>query len=77
MEKEKKLLISDYDLTYDIDDYFSIVHNTKRIKKFIANGNIFAFATMRNFNNFKRTILFYNLKNKQIIMLNVNILLLC
>lgn len=47
----KKLLVSDYDGTFYVDDE-SIKHNIHKVKEFRNKGNIFAIATGRSFYDF-------------------------
>lgn len=51
----KKLLVSDYDGTFNIHNNRSVIDsNIGAVKKFIDSGNIFSLASARSFNSLKR-----------------------
>lgn len=51
----KKLLVSDYDGTFNIHNNRSVIDsNIDAVKKFIDSGNIFSLASARSFNLLKR-----------------------
>lgn len=53
----KKLLVSDYDGTFNIHNNRSVIDsNIDAVKRFIDNGNIFSLASARSFNSLKREI---------------------
>ena len=53
----KKLLVSDYDGTFNIHNNRSVIDsNIDTVKRFIDNGNIFSLASARSFNPLKREI---------------------
>lgn len=53
----KKLLVSDYDGTFNIHNNRSVIDsNIDTVKRFIDNGNIFSLASARSFNSLKREI---------------------
>lgn len=56
-----KLLVSDYDKTFYIND-LDIKNNIKLIEKFRKNGNIFIIATGRSYYDFKKKKDKYNIK---------------
>ncbi len=55
-----KVLASDFDNTLYVNDE-QIMHNNKRIKSFIENGNIFVIATGRSYIDISKMILKYNI----------------
>lgn len=57
-----KLLVSDYDGTFKEDKTVStILKNRDAVKRFMDNGNLFAFATGRNYNSIKAETLKYKI----------------
>ena len=53
----KKLLVSDYDGTFNIHNNRSVIDsNIDAVKRFIDSGNIFSLASARSFNSLKREI---------------------
>ena len=56
----KKMLVSDYDRTFYIDDA-DIEKNKKAIKDFINKNNLFTIATGRSFWDFKKKVNIYNI----------------
>ena len=49
-----KLLVSDYDGTFNEDKSLSKINNNiDAVKRFMSNGNLFAFATGRSFYSIK------------------------
>lgn len=56
-----KLLVSDFDSTYNIDD-LSIEKNNQEIKKFRKNGNLFMLSSGRSFNSLKKMCLKYKIE---------------
>ena len=66
-----KLLVSDYDGTYNSDIGFpSIATTNKCIEEFRRDGNLFAIATARNYNSLKREIDRYNIPYDYLICSN-------
>lgn len=55
-----KVLVSDYDNTLYVNDE-QIIHNIKKIKEFIKNGNIFIIATGRSYIDISKMIERYNI----------------
>lgn len=55
-----KVLVSDFDNTLYVNDE-QIIHNNKKIKEFINNGNIFIIATGRSYIDISKMILKYNI----------------
>ena len=56
-----KILISDYDQTFYINDK-DIEKNKLLVKKFRIEGNIFVFATGRSYEDFKNAVNKYSLE---------------
>jgi len=56
-----KLLVSDFDGTFYLDDV-SIKDNIKRINKWIDDGNLFMLSSGRSFTSLKNMCLKYNIK---------------
>ena len=57
----KKILISDYDGTFDMFNY-SIKYNVSAINKFRKDGNVFVLSSARNYDSIKPKINKYNIK---------------
>lgn len=60
MNKDKKIIVSDYDQTFYLNDE-DIEKNKIAIKKFREKGNIFVIATGRSFFDFKNISDLYNI----------------
>ena len=56
----KKVLVSDYDRTFYLDD-IDIEKNKKVLKEFMDLGNIFILATGRSFFDFRKVVTKYNI----------------
>lgn len=66
-----KLLVSDYDGTFNEDNRLSKINkNIDAIKRFMDNGNIFAFATGRNYESIKKEITKYHIPYNYLICSN-------
>ena len=66
-----KLLVSDYDGTFNEDNKLSKINkNIDAIKRFMDNGNLFAFATGRNYESIKREITKYHIPYNYLICSN-------
>ena len=63
----KKVLVSDYDQTFYLNDY-DIEINKKEVKKFRDKGNIFIIATGRSFFDFKNKVNAYNIEYDYVIL---------
>ena len=67
MSKYMKIVISDYDNTYNLHqkikllNIISLKKNNKIVKRFIKNGNIFIINTRRYFNSIYNDIIKYNI----------------
>lgn len=59
MVNSKKILVSDYDQTFYINDQ-DIENNKKQVDKFRSNGNLFIIATGRSYYDIKKKIDIYN-----------------
>ena len=55
-----KLLVSDYDLTFNVLDY-DVRFNVKAIDRFRKNGNLFFLNTGRSFESIKKEVLKYHI----------------
>lgn len=73
MENNKKVLVSDYDWTYNIGNLLTYYNNNK-IKEFIGSGNIFAFSTLRNFKSMLFEIKKYKLVYNYLSLCNGSVL---
>lgn len=66
-----KLLVSDYDGTFNEDNRLSKINkNIDAVKRFMENGNIFAFATGRNYESIKKEITKYHIPYNYLICSN-------
>ena len=66
-----KLLVSDYDGTFNEDNRLSKINkNINAVKRFMENGNIFAFATGRNYESIKKEITKYHIPYNYLICSN-------
>ena len=63
----KKMLVTDYDQTFYINDK-DIELNKKSIDKFMSLGNIFVIATGRSYLNFSNKLKIYNFKYDYVIL---------
>lgn len=63
----KKIIVSDYDKTFYINDE-DIEKNKKIINEFMEEGNLFVIATGRSFFDFKNKVEAYNLKYNYVIL---------
>ena len=63
----KKVLVSDYDKTFYLNES-DIKENSKLLKEFRKDGNIFIFATGRSYSDFKSEIDKYNLEYDYLIL---------
>ena len=63
----KKILVSDYDKTFYLNDE-DIEKNKNEIKKFRNTGNLFIIATGRSFQDFKNVKDFYNIEYDYVIL---------
>ncbi len=63
----KKVIISDYDKTFYINDE-DIEKNKKIISQFMKQGNLFIIATGRSFFDFKNKVATYNLEYDYVIL---------
>ena len=64
---KQKILVSDYDGTFFLDEN-GIVENINKVKEFRIEKNLFAIATGNNLNNFKRVISKYNIEYDYLIL---------
>ncbi len=66
-----RLLVSDYDGTFNEDNRLSKINkNINAVKRFMENGNIFAFATGRNYESIKKEITKYHIPYNYLICSN-------
>ena len=66
-----KLLVSDYDGTFNEDKKISKINsNIDSVKRFMDNGNVFAFATGRSFISIKAETIHYNIPYNYLICNN-------
>lgn len=63
----KKILISDYDNTFYINDN-DVKNNIKKVKEFRDKNNIFAIATGRSYDDFNRKLKEYSIKYNYLII---------
>lgn len=56
-----KLLVSDFDGTYYVDD-INILENNKKIQEFRSQGNLFMLSSGRSFNSLKKMCKKYNIE---------------
>ena len=63
----KKILVSDYDQTFYLNDQ-DIEENKKAVKKFKEAGNIFIIATGRSFLDFKNKVNSYHFDYDYVIL---------
>lgn len=69
-----KLLVSDYDGTFNEDNKLSKINkNIDAVKRFMDSGNIFAFATGRNYDSIKKEITKYHIPYNYLICSNGSI----
>lgn len=69
-----KLLVSDYDGTFNEDNKLSKINkNIEAVKRFMDSGNIFAFATGRNYDSIKKEITKYHIPYNYLICSNGSI----
>lgn len=69
-----KLLVSDYDGTFNEDNKLSKINkNIDAVKRFMNSGNIFAFATGRNYDSIKKEITKYHIPYNYLICSNGSI----
>lgn len=69
-----KLLVSDYDGTFNEDNKLSKINkNIDAVKRFMDNGHIFAFATGRNYESIKKEITKYHIPYNYLICSNGSI----
>lgn len=69
-----KLLVSDYDGTFNEDNKLSKINkNIDAVKRFMDNGHIFAFATGRNYDSIKKEITKYHIPYNYLICSNGSI----
>lgn len=67
----KKLLVSDYDGTFNIHNNRSVIDsNIDAVKRFIDSGNIFSLASARSFNSLKREIDKYKIPHNYLVCNN-------
>lgn len=55
-----KVLVSDFDNTLYVND-IQLIHNIKKLKEFMNNGNLFVIATGRSYIDISKMILRYNI----------------
>ncbi len=67
MDKNNKILVSDYDRTYYVSDD-GIEENKSTIEKFRKAGNIFIIATGRSYEDYKRKADQYDIKSDYVIL---------
>lgn len=67
MNKDIKMLVSDYDQTFYTSDE-DIEKNKLAVKKFMEEGNIFVIATGRSYQDFRRKEEQYNIKYNYVIL---------
>lgn len=69
-----KLLVSDYDGTFNEDNKLSKINkNIDAVKRFMDNGHIFAFATGRSYDSIKKEITKYHIPYNYLICSNGSI----
>ncbi len=67
MNIDKKILVSDYDQTFYLNDE-DIKSNIKEVNKFRKKGNIFIIATGRSYLDFQKKVDIYNFKYDYVIL---------
>ncbi len=67
MSKDKKILISDYDQTFYLND-IDMERNKKAVNKFRSNGNIFVIATGRSYLDFHNKVNLYKFNYDYVII---------
>lgn len=67
MLNKQKMLVSDYDGTFFVNEK-GIIENVDKVNKFRAENNLFVIATGNNFKRFQEVILEYNINYDYLIL---------